>query len=355
MPLLLPEPHHINNKDSLPSEPSISSVLPHEARDLEDEDGNTWTAWSELGDGYSIYTIFGFGPTTIDRTVGHGEASTTDTSRSTLHTTMTAFMLPFRQGPVQEIDSSTTDMADHITATSTVTWTDFATLTFIDGSADLKHTLTLDESSDTSTLSNNMASSNTDLSLFSTITIMPPAETWSTLYTASQSLPDTPTATVTVSSSAQVSLSTVEWIGVTIGIISIFAAVSAVLLIFVLRRRRELRPAESQNNINIRLDNIPAAPPVSRWSRNTSSRSNLPRSNYTDSRELKTTFVPRRLGVVGPPPTYEGDQKYHTGEYQEQDIGIQERTVEASGPVNEAYSSAVYNDPKWKGKQREEF
>ncbi|KAF5670548.1 hypothetical protein FHETE_4455 [Fusarium heterosporum] len=274
MSLLSPEPHHKNNEDNPPLEPSVSSILPHKARDLKDKDGNTWTAWSELGDG----------------TVEHSETSTTDTSKSILPTTVTATMLPSMQGPIQEIDSSTTDEVDHTTATSTVTWTDSATLTFID-----------------------------------------------------------------VSSSPQVSLSTVEWIGVTIGIISVFAAVSAVLLIFVLRRRRASRPAESQNNISIRLDNIPVAPLVSQWSRNTSSSSNIPRSNYTDSRELRTTFVPHRPGVIGPPPTYEGDQKYHTGEYQEQDIGIQEHAGEASGPGYEAYSSAVYNDPKRKGKQREEF
>jgi hypothetical protein len=66
--------------------------------------------------------------------------------------------------------------------------------------------------------------------------------------------------------------------------------------------------------------------------------------------------VPRVSGVASPPPKYEGGQKYWTGEYHEQDLEIQGNVGEPSrSRYAEAYSSAVYNDSKWKGKQREEF
>lgn len=135
------------------------------------------------------------------------------------------------------------------------------------------------------------------------------------------------------------------------GIVCIVVMLFFFLLVLFQRRRRASRPAESQNNINIHLDNAP--PPVSRWSRSDSTRTNVTPSNYTDSRELKTAFVPRPLGVVSPPPQYQGDQKYWTGE---RDLEIQGNMGESSrSRYAEAYSSAVYNDPKWKGKQREEF
>ncbi|SPJ71677.1 uncharacterized protein FTOL_01405 [Fusarium torulosum] len=272
--------------------------------------------------------------------------------------------------PNNEISTSNetptgTDEIDHTTSTVVLIVTESMTFVFVDHSAYYTLTATLDTGSEVPTSSSEVLTSSSDIlsfndrfPLFGTITvgdITSPPKAWFTSYT-SQSLPALSTTTVTEVSSAQpqFSFSTVEWVGVIVGIICIISMMFVFLLFLFQRRRRVPRPAESQNNINIRLDNVP--PPVSRWSRSDSTRTNMTPSNYTDSRELKTTFVPRPLGAASPPPKYEGDQKYWTGEYEEQDLGIQGNVGEPSGSrYAEAYSSAVYNDPKWKGKQREEF
>jgi hypothetical protein len=283
----------------------------------------------------------------VDRTDGPSEPSSNNDTSTSIET------------------PTDTDEIDHITSTVVLIVTESMTFVFVDHSAYYTLTATLGISSEVPTSSSEMPTSNSDIlsfndriPTFSTLAIgdvMSPPKAWSTSYT-SQSLPAVSTATVTEVSSAQAqfSFSTVEWVGVIIGIICIIAMMFAFLLFLFQRRRRVSRPAESQNNINIRLHNVP--PPVSRWSISDSTRTNITPSNYPDSRELKTTFVPRPLGVAGPPPKYEGNQKYWTGEYQEQDWGIQGNVGEPSGSrYAEAYSSAVYNDPRWKGKQREEF
>lgn len=255
-----------------------------------------------------------------------------------------------------------TDETHHVTSTILLTVTEALTLVVVDHSAWYTLTATLDGGSEVPTSSTEVPTLSSDIlsfihriPLFNSPTMVDtisPLKTWTTSYT-SQSLPAVSTATVTETSSAkpQSSFSTAEWVGVIMGIICIVVMLFFFLLVLFQRRRRASRPAESQNNINIHLDNVP--PPVSQWSRSDSTRTNITPSNYTDSRELKTAFVPRPLGVVSPPPQYQGDQKYWTGE---QDLEIQGNMGESSrSRYAEAYSSAVYNDPKWKGKQREEF
>ncbi|KAF4968823.1 hypothetical protein FSARC_3851 [Fusarium sarcochroum] len=197
------------------------------------------------------------------------------------------------------------------------------------------------------------SSSSSEPSMFCTITIgdlIPPTSTWSTSASTTESL-DVPATSTQVPASAQVSLSKVEWIGIGVGIIVVLALIFLAVVILT-RRRHSPRPAGSQNNINIQLDNGPF--PRSGWD---TSRSQLSVSRYTDSRELKTTFVPRPLGPGSPPPNYENlNQRYWTGDYPEYDLGVRGTEGEASGSrYAEGYSSAVYNDPKWKGKQREEY
>ncbi|KAM0244271.1 hypothetical protein ACHAP5_006387 [Fusarium lateritium] len=334
-------------KDTPLEEPYEATEHEREVRDLEYKNGNKRAALLKLRDKYVVYTAFGFEPTTIGRTNGPSEPSSDDEIST----------------PSEA--STDTDEVDHTTTTVVLTMTESMTFVFIDHSAYYTVTATLDagsevpaSSNEVPTFSSEISSFNDRIPLFSTLTIsdiMSPPKAWSTSYITSQSLPAVSTATVTATSSPhpQFSFSTAEWVGVIIGIICITSMVLVFLLFLFQRRRRASRPAESQNNINIRLEN---APPVSRWSRSDSTRTNPTPSNYTDSRELRTVFVPRPLGVASPPPRYEGDQKYWTGECHEQDLGIQGNVGESSGSRHpEAYSSGVYNDPKWKGKQREEF
>ncbi|KAJ4254419.1 hypothetical protein NW762_010017 [Fusarium torreyae] len=203
-----------------------------------------------------------------------------------------------------------------------------------------------------STVSETSSFSSSEEMMFSTITvtdIMPSIKTWSTSYATSQSLEAPPTSTI-AAGSPRVPLSTVEWIGIVVGIVSVLALIF-IAVIILLRRRHTQRPADSQNNINIQLDNVP--PPRSGWD---TSRSQSV-SRYTDSRELKTNFVPQRVGPGSLPPNYDNlNQRYWAGDYQEYNMGVRGTEGEASGSRNaEGYSSAVYNDPKWKGKQREEY
>ncbi|KAM0212737.1 hypothetical protein ACHAQI_004694 [Fusarium lateritium] len=319
----------------------------HEVRNLNDRDGNEGSVSLQMRDEYVVHTAFGFKPTTVDQINKPSEPS----SNNEISTPSEA--------------STNTDEVDHTTTTVVLTMTESMTFVFVDHSAYYTVTATLDagsavpaSSNEVQTFSSEISSFNDRIPLFSTLTIsdiMSPPKAWSTSYITSQSLPAVSTATVTATSSPQpqFSFSTVEWVGVIIGIICIISMTLVFLLFLFQRRRRASRPAESQNNINIRLEN---GPPVSRWSRSDSTRTNITPSNYTDSRELRTVFVPRPLGVACPPPRYEGGQKYWTGECQEQDLGIQGNVGESSGSrYAEVYSSGVYNDPKWKGKQREEF
>ncbi|KAM0556967.1 hypothetical protein ACHAPJ_005646 [Fusarium lateritium] len=381
MPLLVPDLENINNEaqiqppkhamndgqDFQPEERGETSDGQNEPRAYFDTLGNSYTS---IPSGYQAVVVSWMVTLTDDDKVatitGNGASISNEIATAPIQVSILKPIEP--ESTVSETSSEssseestntkrvTSTTTSTTTMTSTTTRTSKETVYISDVSSEATDLSPLDDFS-TVTLSDvessSSSSSSTEAIMFSTITIgdlIPPASTWSTSSSASQSLDIPPTSTQGPRS-AQDSLSKVEWIGIGVGIVVVLALIFLTVAI-LLRRRRTPPPADSQNNINIRLDNGPF--PRSAWS---TSNSQASVSRYTDSRELKTNFFPQTFGSASAPPNFEKlNQRYWAGDYQGYDLGVQGTGGEASGSqYAEGYSSGVYNDPKWKGKQREEY
>ncbi|RGP77459.1 hypothetical protein FLONG3_4378 [Fusarium longipes] len=271
--------------------------------DLDEKKNHTATG-TGLSSGYTV-----IGVTTIDSTLGWDtltksgtqSESKMSTSNEPLTVTMTA-LPPISKRPVDEPDVVTSIIMSTITHdhTSTVT-----------------------------------VGPDTELEPLSTIWISnlsPPTS-------ITQPLPTTSTATPSPKSY----LSTVELVGVVIGIICLLTMICLPIL-FILRRRRRNPPAsDSQNNINIRVGNGSC----SRWSHSDDSRPTpLPLPQHTEENKVKTEFVKRPFRVMSPPPRY---NDYWKGQNEEYEMGVRDTVGEASGS---RFAEQHYSDPKGKGKQR---
>ncbi|KAF5024222.1 hypothetical protein F66182_3736 [Fusarium sp. NRRL 66182] len=189
------------------------------------------------------------------------------------------------------------------------------------------------------------------------------SSTWSTSYTSANPEPF-PTSTM-VTTSGNLSLKTVEWIGVGVGAASFFIIILVTLSIVIYRRRRGPGSTSSENNGSVSVLNSD----FFRYGSSRTARTQTQPSEWTDSRELKTTGEPASADEIelqhaferpigSSPPNY---GKYWTRGYHANDLGA--RDVESETPGSrygersaaQGYSSSVYSDPKWKGKQREEF
>ncbi|RFN51228.1 hypothetical protein FIE12Z_4546 [Fusarium flagelliforme] len=152
-----------------------------------------------------------------------------------------------------------------------------------------------------------------------------------------------PTSTAAPSSKSL--LSTVELVGVVIGTLCLLAML-CIPILFVLWRRRRSPPSDSQNNINIRVNNDGR----SRWSHSDDSvPTPLPTAEPIELKEIKTETVKRPLTrVMSPPPHY---NDYWKGENEDYEMGVRGTGGEPSGSQ---YSEPQYSDPKGKGKARDD-
>ncbi|KAF4447473.1 hypothetical protein F53441_8957 [Fusarium austroafricanum] len=212
-----------------------------------------------------------------------------------------------------------------------------------------------EDSLSTSTTSASTTDQSVTSSVSSTLTainITPSSETQTTSYTTSQSQSDLPTSTTTAVSSGG-PLPTAELVGIVVGAISL-----AAILIFVVgfgvilhRRKRAARASDNRKSAPVQVNALRSHFSVD------SSQPNPTPSNWTDSRELKTEFIPKPPKVANPSRTYEVNRYWDIdSEGYNRGLKVDEGEGEPSGSRDiEEYNSGIKHELKWKGKEREEF
>lgn len=269
--------------------------FPDAVQDLNKRGNHTLTT-SEVSSGYTV-----IGVTTIDRTLGWDTVTTgRKTSASSEPSTVTkTVMEPIDNRPIHE--------------TETVSSFYLSTVT-----RDIMSTVTVDPNSGD--------------------------EPFSTIWVSSLDPPTnipTPLPTTSAAASPKSYLTTVELVGVVIGIICLLTMMCLPILFIIWRRRRSSTSSDTQNNINITVGNGGR----SRWSHSDDSAPTpLPVPDHKEYKELKTEVVKRPLRVVSPPPRY-NDYWKGADEYE---MGVRDSAGEASGSKS---AETHYSDPKGKGKE----
>jgi hypothetical protein len=275
--------------------------FPDIKRELYKEKNDTVTA-SGLSSGYTV-----IGVTTIDSTLGWDTVTNSEThSKSDMSTSDEP--LTVTQTALEPIVNRPIDEPEVITSIimSTITH-------------DFMSTVTIDP--------------NSGKDPFSTVQISSPG---SPTY-----IPQPPPTTSTAASPSKSYLSTVELVGIVVGIICLLMIICLPILVIFWRRRRAPPPSDTRNNINITVG--------SRWSHSDDSRPTpLPVHEPVEDKEVKTEVIKRPIRVVSPPPRY---NDYWKGENDEYKLGIRNTGGEPSGS---RFAEAHYSDPKGKGKARDD-